>query len=130
MLPLLRRRRYRLLLLGLLALLLWGAILFALRPSSAPSAAGFYPHLQRGMTRAEVETVLGGPPGDYYTQDRTRATSVLRPLGPKPPEWFYDDGYIVVYFGDDDRCVRASLVPLRPRHTWYHRLLDPLATWF
>jgi hypothetical protein len=63
-----------------------------------------------GMTRAEVEALLGGPPGNYATKDIPAAGA----MWPAPPEyqiWNGDRGSLEVYFdqgGRNGRVVRAN----------------------
>jgi hypothetical protein len=47
------------------------------------------------MTRAEVEAILGGPPGDYRTRPGFGVEGLLHP---GRVLWFGDDGFIMVIF--------------------------------
>ncbi len=59
-------RKY--LLAGLAVALLLGGVLFALlRPWHCPVNRAAFERIEEGMTKAEVEKILGGPPGDYRT---------------------------------------------------------------
>jgi hypothetical protein len=48
-------------------LLLGGALYALLRPWHCPVTQAAADRVKPGMTRAEVEKILGGPPGDYKT---------------------------------------------------------------
>ena len=52
------------------------AILVFLRPWGDRITTANFSHVRPGMTRGEVEAVLGGPPGDYAT---VRTVSANRP---------------------------------------------------
>jgi hypothetical protein len=69
------------------ALLLGGALFALLRPCTCPVTAAAYERIEAGMTRAEVESILGGPPGDYRTcpGTRNRLPRIRTRLIPIPP---------------------------------------------
>ena len=67
-------------------LLLAGALLPVLVPRSSPVTQAAYKRIDLGMTEAEVEAVLGGPPGSYQTRPvrifiGSGAPSLQRTLG-------------------------------------------------
>jgi hypothetical protein len=76
--------------------------------------------IRPGMTRAQVEVVLGGP-GDY----RTRPTyDVWLPSLPNDrilrrswsAEWYSDEAHVLVLF-DQSGCVKtAECLPQKPNH--------------
>jgi hypothetical protein len=74
--------------------------------------------IQPGMTRTEVEAILGGMadrcvshPGDRALGERNLFTAV----------WFADDFVIQITFDADNRVVSSFGVPVfTPR--WYHRV--------
>src|SRR5947209_5208858 len=72
-------------------------------PVHSASAARVIP----GMTRAEVEAILGGPPGDYRV--RSRAVTIDVALAPVPgrvlEKWRGDAGIALVQFGPDGRVA-------------------------
>jgi hypothetical protein len=51
-------------------LLILGAILPIVVPRPSPVTRAVYERIKKGMTEAEVEEILGGPPGDYATRPR------------------------------------------------------------
>jgi|SRR5262245_16663444 len=76
------------------------------RPVSAPVAERVG-RIRPGMTQAEVDAVLGGPPGDYSTYPG-------KGLGgpPSPPrvgfyaDWRWNEGFLRVHFDDTGRVIR------------------------
>ena len=77
-----------------------------------------------GMTKTEVEKLLGGPPGDYSTRPLLCVTEVLCPQEAK---WGGNDGAIYVRFDDANQVSEKSFVDYRkflnkpPRVTdWLH----------
>jgi hypothetical protein len=65
------------------------------------------------MTLAEVEVILGGPPGDYHAHDRPVVVSLLP--GPAPglvkKAWIGDDGAVVVHLDQNDRVMHVHFAP-------------------
>jgi hypothetical protein len=91
-------------------LLLLGAALPALvRPCPVTRAA--LDRVKEGMSRAEVEAILGGPPGDL----RTRPVEVYHgTFGDRPWEfWRGDEGDAWVYY-EGDLVGGATFVGLDP----------------
>ncbi len=65
------------------ALLLGGALFALLRPWHCPVNRAAFERIKEGMTRAEVEKILGGPAGDYRTdQEREEGMGGVNPIGP------------------------------------------------
>jgi hypothetical protein len=102
-----RRCTVRKLLIGLLALalLLLGAALPLVMPRRCPVTREAAARIKDGMTRADVEAILGGPPGDYRTTPPGEwDLSVTIRFGPpgRPSwaaeRWYGDEGDAVVYF--------------------------------
>src|SRR4051794_20089185 len=50
------------------ALLLFGALIPVLLPRPSPVTRAAFERVEVKMTRAEGESILGGPPGDYRTR--------------------------------------------------------------
>src|SRR6266849_5094346 len=80
--------------------------------------------IRRGMDRAEVSRVLGGPPGDYSTG---APTLFLDPYGggilmtsDVVDEWKGDDGWIQVGFDEKGRVRWSRFVqtPRLKRNNW------------
>ena len=100
--------------------------------------------IQLGMTRAEVEGVLGCPPG-YYTTEESWDVWVTTPIAvvgyhenvghycdpAARTAWYSDHGFAHLWFHDDDRvkygyfCRFVPMEPLRVRPS----LLDRLRAW-
>jgi hypothetical protein len=78
--------------------------------------------INKGMTLAEVEAILGGPPGDYTTRPTISECDVG--WGPGEKEWVSDEGAISVWFDPEGRILGASFSPvfLRTDLTWLERL--------
>jgi hypothetical protein len=78
--------------------------------------------IKAGMTLAEVEEILGVPPGDYTTTPTTSLSDGW--MGPGDKEWAGDDGVISVWFDPQGRILAANLAPVSPRTglTWFERL--------
>jgi hypothetical protein len=96
--------------LGLTAFAGWSA--FPAVPHRINRAS--YERIHRGMTRAEVETLLSGPAGDYTTTPRRWAASLERQTffaanWKRCPnqEWIADAVRITLYF-DTDETVAAK----------------------
>jgi hypothetical protein len=82
-----------------------------------------FQHLHRGMTRPEVEAILGLA-GDYRTGplvDDTVSQSILSTIARDaslPPdgrlgEWVGDSGVVIVLFEDEERASHLEFLPLR-----------------
>ncbi len=76
-----------------------------------------------GMTRSEVEAILGVPAGDYTTGPCDEP-----PLGSRAfirDKWFSDTGAIIVLFNDRERVVTVEFWPMRRESfidRWYRWL--------
>ncbi len=99
---------------GLAVLLAAGAL--ALRPRSDRITFDNFSRIQEGMSRAEVEAILGGPPGDYRTVQTVYESDhswvdvdtiagyasghlPLETIGAKVrARWVGNDGYIIIDF--------------------------------
>jgi hypothetical protein len=127
----------------LAALAAGGLLLALLVPLAAPLRRQV--HIDRaacdrvkpGMSEAEVEAVLGGPPGCYtgwrytaYTaMGGTAMTNLLTPGGHHFRDWQGNEGCIMVGFDRDDRVVEVIFKD----YSWYWRLQDclrDLRRWF
>lgn len=110
-------RRRVLLTLGLLALLFTGgvAVLWLTGPGHRISKEG-WAGIKQGMSRANVETVIGTPAGDYRKQQTTtRSLKTTRDYwgtaGAHQLEWLADDGIIRVQFDANDTAIGAAYFP-------------------
>ncbi|MDB5306217.1 MAG: hypothetical protein JWO38_419 [Gemmataceae bacterium] len=78
-----------------------------------------FEQVAKGMTRGEVATTLGGPPG-VYAHGELGSDIVLAPRGlgwTSYDQWVADDGELLVWFGDDGRVSEVHIwgVWVRPR---------------
>jgi hypothetical protein len=74
--------------------------------------------ISMGMTRDEVQAILGRPPGDYTTGPCDEP-----PLGSRAfirDKWFSDTGVIIVLFNDRERVVAVEFWPMR-RESFFDR---------
>lgn len=129
--PQLDRLRSRWLLAALCLLLAADLGLLALRLSPSPINAASLDRIRPGMTRAEVEALLGGPPGDYRRRGAVYdALAVVVPDGQPEAdkytsegteEWLGDRMLIAVRFDRGDRVELAyGVLPDPP--AWYRAL--------
>jgi hypothetical protein len=86
-----------------------------------------YPSIRPGMTAAQVEEFLGGPPGDYGwwwlgSTFMTQEGSVAPP-GSREAVWFNDDHRIEVSFDDGARVVAVHKRAGWIRRPWLWREL-------
>jgi hypothetical protein len=97
----------RKLLIGVLAvgLVLAGALFALVMPRHCPVNRAACGRIKEGMTRAEVEKILGGPPGDYRTRPESNnlllfppASGGLVPLPGARKSWAGDEVVVHVYF--------------------------------
>ncbi len=108
-----------------------GALLALLRPlhHRVPPGAFTRIRVEGGMTRAEVEAILGGPPGDY--RSRQGAKAGLPRFVPTPTEveevWRWDNGHAYVIFTPAGFVAEASFFEPGPTATatgWLERLKE------
>jgi outer membrane protein assembly factor BamE (lipoprotein component of BamABCDE complex) len=111
-----RRRKLLLVLAGLAVAVAAGVVVLWPRPERITRED--YDRIRPGMTRAEVEAILG-PPGDYRNgptyPDLPRPITLSWSGDPDSPSayWLGDRGGIYVYRGDPDRVGEASFVEVQ-----------------
>ena len=93
-----RKRRRWIALLVVVAVLAGAAWLFV--PTRGPVDAAAVDRVQVGMTRPEVEAVLGGGP------DAIKGPTA----NPRTAVWLGTDGSVFVQFGPDGRVVSAEFI--------------------
>jgi hypothetical protein len=78
-----------------------------------------------GMTRAEVETILGYPPSDYTTE-----LCDTPPCGPWTfvcDWWVSDTGEIGVWFDEEEKAKKVEFRPIqRIHHPFWYEILTRL----
>jgi hypothetical protein len=97
---------------GILALaVIAGVVTLHARPGGVSLARRAFIH--PGMTQAEVEAVLGGPPGDYALQPLvyTRIETVGDLRGPRSATWRADDGRLEVVFDEEGKVRGMTCLP-------------------
>lgn len=73
-----------------------------------------YRRIQPGVTRAEVEALLDGPPGDYCTEETLLIRDPSLPFGPEDEGelWMADGGGVLVAFDASQRVTsKVWLIP-------------------
>jgi outer membrane protein assembly factor BamE (lipoprotein component of BamABCDE complex) len=125
-----RSLRSRWLLVAACLIVAAGIAYLALRSSSPISAANLN-KIRPGMSRGEVEALLGGPAGDYRRWHVVyNAVGVVVPEGQPEAdeytsegheEWLGDEMYIAVKFDRAGRVESAHGLRLAPG-PWYRRL--------
>jgi hypothetical protein len=110
--------------LPVIVLLLFVVLALLLRPWHCPVNRTSCAQIETGMTWAEVEAVLGGPPGDYTTRPGGFVTAVLNSasLGPRD-SWHGDECVAHVTF-EDGRVLRVHVVEVTPSDTGAADLLE------
>src|SRR5262249_15470800 len=116
-------RKKKLVCLGIVAALI-AAVYFLIRPG-VPSHninLATVERIQKGMTLAEVEAILGVPAGDYTTGPTTSHCNGW--MGPGDKEWAGDEGVIAVWFDREGKISGADFAPVSPRTglTWFEKL--------
>jgi hypothetical protein len=120
------RRTRRLLLLWLTAATVAGLVTAWLlwpRPAITRENAA---KIQVGMTSAEVEAILGGPPRNEFFDWAREDTEPPKPGTwirdervsdtPELKEWHSQYVYVVVRWDDDGRVRSCQVTPMRPAH--------------
>jgi hypothetical protein len=95
----------------------------------APASKARFLNVQIGMTPAEVEDVLGGPPGDYQSDPEHPHEFTYHfayPGAAKIEKWTGDEGLALVAYDSTDRVVCFRYVEAVTPH-W--TLLAELRRW-
>jgi hypothetical protein len=118
--------RWRRQLLGLGSVLLLIALAICFWPKRSPRFSQEQcDAIELGMTRTQVEVVLGAPPGDYATGPVFHPYNVLWELGVAETEgeWKSDTGRVNVGFDREGLVVWKQFEPgLILRQTWWGRV--------
>jgi hypothetical protein len=96
-------------------LVLLGAILPLAWPRPSHLTGGNFERVKAGMSRADVETILGPP--DDYTTGPTNIRSIpvsLTPPSGSPEFWMGDEGDATVWFDAADRVVGSHFLRTGP----------------
>ena len=82
-------------------------LLAAIRPRKLHVAT--FQQIKLGMTQEQVESLLGGPPGDYGVnaggKQRVSAEGYIAPPGSIEKVWFNDNNHLEIYFDSLNRVV-------------------------
>jgi hypothetical protein len=82
--------------------------------------------IQEGMSQAEVEALLGQPPGEYLTAPVVYTEPWIEwPEGERAEDWAGNEGLIRVYFDEAGKVEYARFS--RAEHTWLN--LEWLPVW-
>jgi hypothetical protein len=107
--------RKRTLLVALAALAVVGAAgVVVLWPRADRITEANLERIKEGMSRAEVDAILGGPPGDYRTGPTEPGRRTVFTLGPPPERWLADAGVAYVSFDDAGRVQDLHFSPNEP----------------
>lgn len=91
------------------AVLAAGALYWGGTPAPTPLGAENFAHVEVGMSQAEVEELLGGPPGNYGRYDSRNAMMTMEgyihPPGSFERVWCDDNNRFEIYFGVWGRVV-------------------------
>jgi hypothetical protein len=87
------------------ALVLCSLLLPLLLPWHCPVNWAASERIKEGMTRAEVEAILGGPPGDYRTRPEGFIFEIPRTSMQVSERWYGDEGKVDVGFDLDNTQV-------------------------
>lgn len=79
-------------------LLLAGALVPVAFPRPSPVTLTTVERVKGGMTQAEVEAILGGPPGDYRTRPTDVEVDTAPLLSARTEVWEGDEGTVAVSF--------------------------------
>ena len=102
------KQRHLLYLLAVLSVLGAGVGVVALLPRCPINEANFAKIKVVGMSQAEVESLLGGPPGAYTSRPYMFGRSRIVPTGTAATkEWLGDGGLIFVDFDKDAKVFNA-----------------------
>jgi hypothetical protein len=107
-----------------IVLLLVGVWLALVMPTRCPVTEAASERIKPGMTRAEVEAILGGPPGEYRTRIYPEPDEYLPSSGWvsdgfrgwKAGEWQGDEGKVSIYFDSSDSVFTTRFNPVVPRN--------------
>jgi hypothetical protein len=108
------------------AILAMAFVFFASGCVSGPQPAG-YQLIKQGMTRQEVESSLGGPPGNHSMQDDSileyaKYSAHRRARLEETKVWVFDTCIVAVYFDGRNRVIDKSIV-------WYVCLNRSILCW-
>jgi hypothetical protein len=98
------------------------ALLLFYRPVSRISTYHMA-RIQPGMTRAQVESILGGPPGDYRTPPLRLPDDQMLAQLPAGEQWQGDRYSIYITFDAQGRVENVTgFMPGAMRESWYRAL--------
>jgi hypothetical protein len=114
-----------------------GMLLPVLFPSASKVTSENAKRIKEGMTRAEVEEILGGPPGDYRNGPTRASRDRLVLPGPNPLDlivwevWWGDEAVIAIRFDAEESKVkeRQSMSDQRVDGSFHELLSWRLFRW-
>jgi hypothetical protein len=86
--------------------------LFLFWPSGPKPCRATFELVQVGMTLAEIEAIVGGPPGAYC--DRPEIPLVVTGVTWSPERWVAHDSNLIVYFDSSQIARRVIMTDPRP----------------
>ena len=112
-------RRWRFFVVGLFVAATALLVSVALNQPSSSLPKDRIEKLKSGMTKAEVEEIMGMPPGDYTTR---RFHSTYKPAE-NSLAWWTDEAILDLRFDIFERLVQVNTVLPTPPANWWERLL-------
>jgi hypothetical protein len=120
-----------------IVLMLTGALFPLLSPRPSRVTKANFGRIEMGMSRSEVEALLGGPPGDYRTLPATVSTATTwnaALVAGTEESWLGDEGNVVIYFDAGGvrsfRFEAAEPTPITPIGLALWRLNRLKNRWF
>ncbi len=112
-----KRRRV---IVGLVVLAIAGLLLVTFWPRGPRPCRATFEHVREGMTLAEIEAVVGGPPGNYSDGYHLGLVFYDRP---PPTLWTADDGELCVEFSADGWACSVQVLDVvaLPQPSWLDR---------
>jgi hypothetical protein len=104
--------------------------LFIPRPRQPPISREQFERIEQGMSREEVETILGAPPGYYHTRHYCPKISSSVPYVDFD-FWVGDEGMVRVRFDDTGRAhwMQFQEITLLDEPWERPSLIDRMRTW-
>src|SRR5438128_2180645 len=108
--------RRRLFLLVARIVVLVGGLGFVLLRSTSPISQAGCDGIEKGMSQDEVETILGGPPGNYHNRQVDINVPDAPERGLVMKLWIANDGAAFVWFDQTDNVRHVHFSPALNRN--------------